>query len=860
MGIGSIALSVNGKPKTTIDAEVYCAAYHAELNQFGAIAAYPLEDTGTELIDAVRSQIRYGEFFLLFFSKEALAYFGSGIASDMESLFGAVRYADAVGDDADYWLFGRRGDLTFVPREGIEARDGKNRTIEVHTSLFEQFGDDGLLFSPVTFAGKKLGNSSPKAHRMLGRRTTDVTASVVDEGTEVTQDEYNTLIRPDMESIQVDTLSVVSEDFLTADIVTSTVPTLWRAGTSGAGTPKTYASGLRIFLGHLLLGPSAMDFAQVNELIENSEAPEAGADAPSAARPVAQVPISDEGGFVVETRFFTTQASPGVGTGYSAAITAYRNGEASFLSWNDGFGIAIRPTLLDGNGDPDPGDTSHNVAIIDGSTGRGSSALKTARIIIKPNTNYHVRLLYNSAAEGSAAGAITLSVWIWEEGFTTTSQPQLSSGSYVPTNRRLDPFSGDAYGQSSDVGVGCENLSLDEYWAFDYLEVRNFNADYAQLIADLDMSGQHEQVEFLMTLRGKGNSLGAEAYGHRVSIWNFSTSLWEIVSQGSYTEDRMNTVRFSVDLLQEYVSAAHIYLLISSPHAQEESPLATAISSRIEMDYLYGRSKGTAKRVFGKTDFYFVQTADLTALPSGSVAYRPSVRQEIVIDSAQDIMMLTPGTAYEDENGAPLALSGPVEELIDVELMQQLDDFQPKYQLLDTLRAGQDYQYFWENPTLRGSMQERLALVVHADFVGLPLRITLRSHNRVKSVHDYFATSGSRKLDADLLARHKRTVFVDVYARYKGSVTGNLTDRLREWIYNFSGNELQTSAIARFLLDEGVTQILLFDGTNSSEALAVDARRIDDNGVVQKQSSLTLLSRAATETFVPGTVKLISIA
>lgn len=864
MAIGSVVATINNKSKNLVNPEVYVLSFDAEKNEFGTSVGFQLNLTSDELVASLRKTVRYGEFFFLFLSKEAVAYYGD-LSTDFEQLFGVIRYTEALDHaDADYWMFARRGDMTFVPREGIEPRTGRNVAIEVHTSLFEQYGDDGLLFTPITFAGKKAGTVAPKAHRLLTRLTPLKTEPLTSIGEEVDQEAYNVLIRPDMEGVIYDSVNILDENFIGSDIVTATLPTGFFMGNTGEAKSTISTVGARQFLGHLLLGPSAMDFSALSSLIENAEPPESGFEAPITTHPVAQKNIGDATGFVAETRFFTTQlASGGSGDdilGKRMCFSAYRNSEHTKLTWGDGLGVTLRPTLMV-DGLPAAEDQEDNVFIFDNSTGRGGSQLASTRFVIKPETYYNIRMLFNESVDSSANGAITLSVWIWEDGKTATGAPQLQIGSYVPTNRRMDVFAGNDTDQSSGVGFGCESLSYGEYWAFDHLTVRNTSTDYAQMVLDLDMVGQHEKVDFLMTLRGKGFSAGAEVYGHSVLLWNFSSEAWEEVQRNSYDEYRLNTVRFSVDLLPEYLSGSHIYFLITAPYPQQSTPLASAISSRVELDYVYGRSVGTAKKTFGKSDIYFVQTPDVSAIWGGTVAaFRPSIRQSLIIASSSNINTLQPGTNYEDENGAPTALSGPIEEVLEVALMQELDGHSPKYQLLDVLRHGADYMFFWNNPTLRGSMQEQLALVLHADFSGQPIRVTLRSHSRVNSVNEFLQTAGSRKLDSDLLARHKKSVFVDINAQYKGVVSGNLTEKLREWVFNFSSQEIQSSDISRFLLDQGVTQILLFDGSNSTSALNLVARRINDNGVVQKESSQVLLRRTATETFVPGVVKLISIA
>jgi len=466
MAIGSVTVKINDTVRSAIDADAYVVAYHAERNEFGQSSYYdPSVVSKDSFLTLVRKLVKYGEFFLIFLSKEAIAAWGD-MDSDLETLFGAIRYEEARTDaNSDYWIFARRGDMTFVPREGVESRNGRNVAIEIHTSLFEQYGDDSVLHTPITFAGKKKGTFSPKAHRLMQRLTLDNEEAITNTGVEVEQEEYNKLIRPDMDGVIYDSLSILNEDFLTDAIVSTAIPTGSWAAQSGAAKSSASTSGLRQFLGNLVLGPSAFDFSVLNEIIPNTEPTEAGYDAPATTKPVFQKDVHDKTGFVLEARFATTQeATSGVG-GISAkrfCISAYRNSENTSLFWNDGLGITIRPTLMDGDNE-DPTDEYKNVFISDNSTERGGADIAGIKYVIKPNTIYNVRMLFNEAADSKASGAITLSVWIWEDGAVASPTPKISIGSYVPTKRRHDILNGRLYDQSTDVGVGAQSLSATDY-------------------------------------------------------------------------------------------------------------------------------------------------------------------------------------------------------------------------------------------------------------------------------------------------------------------------------------------------------------------------------------------------------------
>lgn len=844
MPIDSINININRKARSFSPGEpvnAIVAPYNAEFDTFGDIVYFSGVEAPQEAeLRTALQRVRYGEFMFCVFSAEIIASLRLGFFSSfLEPTFGVTQWRDFQSEigvsllDADtpvdYYFFSRRGDFTFVPREGVETRNGRSFSVSVQTSLVEQFGEDGTSFTPVSYAGKVRGKDAPKAHRLYRRRPRKATSEP--EGPagritlpEVTQEDYNSLARPDLSGIQSSSGYLLQDDMIRtgADAEPLSVFDLEDDWVGYVDDSPQSAAGLSYYRGGLVMGrPALYDFGGL--LGEDGAYEDERTHAGSPALEVRKE-IQSSSGFIYRGRFWlsTDQVD-------RISISAYRDDDSP--SWDSGYGLVF--------------DQSNEVLSI--ADEDANVPLVTTPMLLEGETEYEFILEYNEPPVGSSEKGITFSAWVWEAGAQRPDDPTIEAGAYVPQNLRESP---DAV--SSVIGVGVERSSapgsqpVDPVLILTEVECRSLVSAYPQALLDLDVSGQRGELEVSVTARGQGarplEDGGVEAsYGHAVYVWDLSNLQWVEVDAPSYTSYSFYTHSFKVPLLPEYIRDGRILVLVTTafPHAADKQSVTEGL---LELDYFYGRSLTRERKTYGKTDFFFVQRSSTDAIGAEGVsAYRPSVSEEIVIDSPSSINVLSPSS----EDG--LGFSAPVEEITSVRLGEGDAGIE--------MRPREDYRYFWTNDGVRGSMREEVVLVLNE--TALPITVTARVHSMVATIDRYLSTADERKIDSDILARHKSSVFVDINGVYRGSPVPGLNERVRQYIYEQTPNQFVVSDLVRFLVSQGVEGILLYDGTNADDALTIAARRIDAAGNEQVQSTFQLVEKSVTEAFVPGNVNLL---
>lgn len=208
---------------------------------------------------------------------------------------------------------------------------------------------------------------------------------------------------------------------------------------------------------------------------------------------------------------------------------------------------------------------------------------------------------------------------------------------------------------------------------------------------------------------------------------------------------------------------------------------------------------------------------------------RPSVGRTYTISSAESINDLRP-----DDFG------GPIAEITDVYTGSDASGV--------ALEKGSEYRYFWKGDGHRGSMEETVHMPVDSGVVGTTITVEARVHNEVASVHNFINTSPKRKIDADLLARHRRPVWIDFSADVRGTFGGQIETTIREWIRNRQKDFVDVSVLAGALQERGAESV-------NTETAVLSARRLSDDGNMTSTTDFSV-SRTNVETFVPGAVSI----
>lgn len=869
-GIGSVRISINDKVRTgTIsgsEVDVFLAGFDAEFNEFGNIKSLNIEDfispaykeaiedgvqvpdapkyQPSKVIDAMRRTASYGEFVFCVVSQEVFEKFTrTGFFTPLEKSFGVTRWREreqiissgsADLEPKDYWFFARRGDFSFVPREDLVARrnGAGDFTVTLETSLIEQFGEDGTLSKPVSYAGKIKGERAPKAHRLFSRLSLGKKAPLSDSKSEVSQFDYNRISQPDLQSVEVRSGEIFEDVFGRPATRPTIIGNDWSLSSSDPLTVGAESlAGARLVGQNLVLGPAPAkrkDIKPLSGRIEESQWE--GTDVRDVC---AYKEFDDLNGFAVRGVFGIPKNADQETPLY---IMSYKSENQPVAE--DGYGFAV----MQGE--------ENNVYITDGKTiGPDTDPeewpLAVGSQQIEAGETYEFLAVYGKAEGETARNAIELSVWLWPDEGIRSQEPTAEEGPKVPSNIRTSNV-----GNRNALSVGINNDGVDKkgYWYFPKISVENIDEVYSQAIMEMDVSGQRGEMNLITTARGQGgNDEGRTSYGHSMYLWDYQREKWDLLERVDYEAYKPYTQNVSINLLPEYVQNGNVNILATTNYRHLQS-LKDPTESRLSIDYAYGRSVPVNRKTYGKTDFYFRQKPDKSKNDRGFTSFRPSQEVEFIIE---DIGALNVLGVDSSEDGT---FNAPIEEIISVKVLDENDN-----EIVE-LEPKTEYRYFWNNEALRGSMREEIALVIDSLFAQnqSKLKVTARVHSMTRLLNEYFQSDDQRKIDGDLLAMHKQSVFVDAYIKHRGSATG-LEEDVRRWIYDHDGEEMNVSDLVSFLGNRGAEDILLYDGSNESDAASLTARRIDKNGNEQKESSFTLLQKEVTETFVPGTIRIISL-
>jgi hypothetical protein len=784
----------------------------------------------------------------------------------------------------DYVFFFSKGHHTVSPRQ--LSSNPANGTATVTFSLQQREISVESESIIAGFEGKVQGKRHPNPNRILKRRPTSEAANLSTPAEEVSQEEYALVSTPDFEGVIVDTDVLWEADFVrTAHIVQALGPD-WVCGNTGEPlTTRDSAGGIQLYKGSLVLSPlqfnplvidgvslslpvgpikpvtelqrnaplyrkvrdvrailqnSGVNSLTINQVVNSLSLPEvvpvdgyrgkAGNTSPVVMRRVA-----DEHGFRISGSFWTTDTGKN-----PAAITMARTNpdQGGQFRWYEGFGIALSCSDAEGQANVfviDNGASDREMTVVGEEFVGGKldhNVLAQTSAPINPETKYRYEIIFGAPAEGEA-GAVSLTARIWQDGQTKPVAPTISYGAYVPTNRRdqLLFAEGDNLRSTAPntriaeyMGIGVSKTDAEHYWKFDDLSVHNVDREFAQAILEFDVMNADTSLTFMLVARARGYDTGtlSEKFGHKVFAWNVVTTQWEEIASYAYDDFLPYTTRFGVDL-QNRISSNIVRLLVSATHPHQGAA-TTPTTSLLELDHISGGAYSRIVHTGGKSDVWFFQEANEDQRPSEIRTHEFTGSRMVEID--------------------PASLGGPIEEVISVEIMGGAETI-----VLDPA----DYRFFWRDEALRGSMRERLVIVLDPSVVGLDLQITARVHTLTPSLHNFLLTSASSKLDADLLARHKQSVFVDVSGEVEGTITA-AEMLVKAWVSGYTAERMRLADLVDYLYSEGATSVSL----TGAGALTISARRINADGNTETVSSDTL-TRQRIERFVPGSVTLTTL-
>ena len=871
----SLGLTVNGDTTTqSVSSEVTILAYDEEAGSFG------VQRVATTGLSAAVASITSGNYVFVHFKA------GWAATGDIPAFLDEIGATlDPDGDKTlDYVYFFSKGKHAVAPRQLTSDPDNGTGTVTFSLQQREISVEREAILAG--FEGKIQGKRHPNPNRILKRRPTSETADLSSPADEVAQEEYALVASPDFEGVIVDTDILWEADFARATSIVQALGPDWVCGNTGEPlTARDSAGGVQLYKGSLVMSPLQFDskvvdatstipprgpIKPVTELQRNAplqakarnvrtilqstgvpnttinqvftiltaaeEVPVEGYRGKAGnTSPVVMRRVADEHGFRVSGSFWTTDTGKN-----PVAITMARTNpdQGGQFRWYEGYGIALSCSDADGqanvfvidNGASDREMTVVGEEFVGGKLDHNVLAQTTATI--NPETKYRYEIIFGVPAEGGA-GAVALTARVWQDGQAKPATPTISYGAYVPTNRRDqllfaqgdDVFTNAANTRLAEyIGIGVSKTDAEHYWKFDDLSVHNVDREFAQAVLEFDVMDADTSLTFMLVARARGydSNAASEKFGHKVFAWNVVTTAWEEVASYTYNDFLPYTTRFGVDL-RDRITSGTVRLLVSATYAHQGSA-TTPTTSLLELDHISGGAYSRIIHTGGKSDVWFFQEAN--------DAYRPSeVRSHTFT-----------GTRMVEID--PASLGGPIEEVLSVEITGGAETI-----VLDP----SDYRFFWRDEALRGSMRERLIIVLDPSTVGLDLQITARVHTLTPSLQSFLATSSSSKLDADLLARHKQSVFVDVSGDIEGPVTA-VDTLVKAWISGYTAERMRLADLVDYLYSEGATSVSL----TGAGALTISGRRINADGNTETVSSDTL-TRLRIERFVPGSVTLTTL-
>lgn len=871
-----VTLTINGSTDSlsfnASEANIY--AYSASEEQF----VHQNHTGNVSLSDQIAS-IPYGAYVIVFVPA-SINENDLSAWTDAETRLNLVKLpSDESG--YDYLSVSRKGDRSFVPKERELDPSSGDTSVSFSSNIYDYGVNSSGGTDSIGYRNKTADRLTPNASRAFIRQTREIDDPPNEFEREATQEEYNRLSRPDFNAIRVSTETIFSDDFTRAKSLQKSLGNDWICGNTGERwREKDAASGCFVINDNLVLGPREIDpsivdlsnqdpatslpvvltqvsktqkqsAARVDRLLreegasseirkaviqefENAKAnPIDGIEGIEGnTSPVVQRKLSQPFGFRINGTVRTTDEE-----GNPACITIARvenpeqgdtvNRNPALFRWYEGYGLAISPST--GSKDPnifiiDNASSDRQLTVVGDEYVNGKlnyNVLTQTYMPIDPYTDYQVEI--TAGAPEIDGEAIPLSARVWEDSDTRPSSPTLSYGAYVPENRREDilvPTEGSFTGTESNpltsthVGIGVSRTEGKYAWIFSDFEVENVTQTYAQCISELDARGIEGYVDLRVVARAKGHKQGQGVeYGHNIYVRNVTNQTWELVEDLRYDQMEYWTSNTRINLKEKVNEDGYLQVLITSAYPHEgidDDPNPATL----DIDYIEGGNYNRKEHTGGKSDVFFVQNN-----PDKNV---PTEERTHTITNAQPLNQLSP------------------------------DDFGGSISKISQVSTGgvslneDEYRIFWEDDGLRGSMEETFYIGIFSAVTGTDIDVKAEVHTKTSAVDTFINSSSRRKIDADILAKHKQSIWVDVTLDVKGNFTTAPETLIGRYISGLDDPRITMSGITTFLLANGADQV--YTGKSNAE---IKKRWIDINGNKREHVN-NVLQRDRIETFVPG--------
>lgn len=726
-----------------------------------------------------------------------------------------------------YWTAGSEGDRVF----------------KVSTSLINKVKGPENMYG---FIGKKRGSNASNRSVAYKQISKFVESEVK---LEVTQGEYASLIASDFDPLKIQSTEIFSDNFLrfTASgspiTKTSAVGNDWLCGNTGERkSQKDSSAGIFLVNGRLVMGPSKVSASylggltesnlvssevislvgaispelkkqaedlkstllaegieerKVNRLVSsflrNSEAAVVGTSGISGnTSPVIQRPLLKEYGFKVTGTVKTSDTGDNLML-ISSARTAPEEVALDTFKWYEGYGVAIG-TAAEGSNIfiMDNAAASYD-AIIAGdevvSSKFYNNVLKQDSFDFDPNVNYEFDVTFTAPSSEDSRHAYGILAWFWPEGSTKPVTPTIEYGPYIPVNRQSElinfgegNYSSEVFdAKANHIGFGVSSTSAKHAWILGNVKVENTEEVYSQALMDFDVSGYSEQLELRVVARGSGNKqvdqggtiIHEEGYGVDLYLYNWITQAFELISSKKTNE--RNFVSFSDEVSDKYISRGIVRSVIRSAYPQGKVDIS-ATPSLLDVDYAFIFAEAEPISLSGMADVV------VTQIREGSS----------VLDTK-----LVPVTVGDSNTISADSVGGPIFRVKRV----TLGEGQSQVEL-----DSSEFYYFWEDESVRGSSRESLVLLVDSTYQGLSAQVEIEYGESVGLIQQFIDTHERRKIDGDLLVRHRSPVYFSLSLSATSTSEG-VEQRLKVWLKERS--QINIPELISFLNAVGVSSISL---------------------------------------------------
>ena len=441
-------------------------------------------------------------------------------------------------------------------------------------------------------------------------------------------------------------------------------------------------------------------------------------------------------------------------------ITVCRDSNAITATAFEGFGLAIMPKKSD---------TLPNVFIVDTDSVDSDYMIIGQRMInpnaiedflvaktvdIQSNTLYNYEMRLNAPTAQDPRNAVSLDAYIWVDGQNKPSSPTISYGMYVPIKARKWGYDGSTVSPVPyDFGFGVGDTQGYE-WLFGPVTITNVAEEYAQMLFEMDVSKLSQNFSLYVSYEGSGGDSGTENNGSVVYLYNYSTAVWDMISEN----DGLSLLSEAVEVDKtDYVNNNTIAVLITSKYPHDATNILPIYSS-VTVNNIRLYEYSSIVHTGGKIDVYIKHSADSN--------YRPYIEDMVTVSS--------PSIYYLSMAGD---FTHPIMRVKKIEILDSTGA------VLSILSETTDYRFIDGAGGTRHSTKENCGIVFNANVVfDDSLRITYDYIPDMVDIQAFIESTSERVLGNDTLVKHKNIYYMDV-SMTVDTVDSEFEQALREYVY-----------------------------------------------------------------------------